>query len=1204
MPLQSSVLPASRKQSATENPYACLSTCTPEQPLSKRVKLSEIKQDMGVENLQIIVDSSDSSCSTLSPPEEFDAVPQLVNATEYVREHLQPSVLCNDTELSLDSSRLSHSISKASLDQLATELKLPSWKLDSIKAGGSLLIFGNKDSAPLSELAQGPGSSSRKEIMNPPHQRFHASPTNWKISSADHNRFVFLETIKGVPPEAAVWVDGYHGNQVNPTRWISAMPNQKAVYHYNSRPPVANKFYGIAPNYICADSKKSAASIFVQRKFHKRPGKGASAGTKAEKRARPADGAYDSPHAFSLCNTFLASDHDLDVEESMFEGVTSGRRSEGFHARSGNIQDNEVSNSFARYACYDGTGDEKPHTSPSKSQEITEEDINDLPVFERSARIGIRVIYITRDPNTGDRIPLVDYVQEEDERYRYVRDELARGRENRSIVDSVSIDCPRIKQNDLKARLHLAYDNLEERLNFLIREGKLDPQTYTGQPPDTPNTNNKKPVSLLISLDDDRTGFDGPANGPDSSTPAHQHVPMIHGGKCGSEPPSPRLGPNPRVERFPTPPPKSEGGLFCKDLRVDGDMIQISAEFGYVFVRAGGKKFHYPFNSYPHMRIEEAIGQLCVPEGEQLPLVLVKLLKVQEVYELIVEALYSIWEYGPDNRSETSYLSGSDVDFQPTPVVQSTPVIQSAPVVQSNDDSRPSGRDDKERIYEGEEWTRIVFGDRVPVLKTDSSPKSGREAYLEDLRAFGIPEEWLAPQGSPDEEEEEEGEGEREEEEVEEDEEWGMENPLIKPVFLGDDKPQERKENLYKKLVTPESDVKALSGGGKENPPQQETRVTGELLEVISNMQAELRQLGERHEADSKVMRDQGREMVRMAGRISSLESMVAELAGKLKIRDEEKEELVQKLQQRGPAGGCQDLLGDEDVDLIQFDDPSDLKEVPVAEGSEGHRVAVVTEWEPLAPIPDDTTQLVVVATETGAAAGILERVRRNLKLCRQLVYLEVRGGQLDIRDDEFCQLIKLCPDLVGVALRGAVHLTDASMRSVLTSCRMICGLELSGTPSTPGKITSGPLKGIPHPWQGCSLRELILRHQPEVREEEAQGTIDEEHPCVRLTLANEGHESVLTAGSKSFPPHTYEAMELRRWASLRGELWTDEEFFARSQGGIYDAVREGVARSSVVALLTYKHEFGGLTWMMDDYQMEGGGEGESVVGGEGVFVF
>ncbi|KAK6513788.1 hypothetical protein TWF506_008224 [Arthrobotrys conoides] len=51
----------------------------------------------------------------------------------------------------------------------------------------------------------------------------------------------------------------------------------------------------------------------------------------------------------------------------------------------------------------------------------------------------------------------------------------------------------------------------------------------------------------------------------------------------------------------------------------------------------------------------------------------------------------------------------------------------------------------------------------------------------------------------------------------------GKENPVSKPVCLGDGKPLERETTLYNKTVAPDSDVKALSGGEKENSSKQKT---------------------------------------------------------------------------------------------------------------------------------------------------------------------------------------------------------------------------------------------------------------------------------------------------------------------------------------------------------------------------------------------
>ncbi|KAK6505848.1 hypothetical protein TWF481_007738 [Arthrobotrys musiformis] len=541
-------------------------------------------------------------------------------------------------------------------------------------------------------------------------------------------------------------------------------------------------------------------------------------------------------------------------------------------------------------------------------------------------------------------------------------------------------------------------------------------------------------------------------------------------------------------------------------------MIRISIERGFVCVLAGGKKYSYELNTYPRLTREEVISKLGGGARHRPPPVMSRLLKLDVVYEAVLEALdstfegYRDWE-GAENRrsstSDTSYLSGSEPPLDLRPSLKVRPTSPAAVEVRcpglkkfTMPEEEPA--DEEPGLYTREEWLRLVL-------------RRCYEGFVEV---------------------EEEGEG-------------------------------ERKENLCKKLVAPESDVKAPSGGEKGNSPKQKTYE--ELLEEVR----------------------------RMAGRIERLEEEVAELRGKLRTQEGEEEEEYEEeeeLQQWGPARGQQGQILDEDVDLIEFDDPSDFEKVlPAEDGGDDDRVAVVTELEPLVPIPSNTTQLIVVATETGAAAGILERVREDVRLCRGLVYLEVRGGQLDIEDDDFCQLIQLCPDLVGVAVRGGVNLTDVSMRCVLTSCQMICGLELSGQPSTPGKISSRPLQGISDSWLGYSLRELILKHQPAIEEEEVMRVVEEERPCLRVTLAvgeEEGGKKVVVASS--WPPQTYQGGVLERWVSLRGELWTEEESFRRSQEGMLGAVREGVARSSVPELLVYRPDRGGLTWMLDDYQMEG----------------
>ncbi|KAF3259135.1 hypothetical protein TWF217_005276 [Orbilia oligospora] len=318
-----------------ENPLSCLSESAPSNiPLSKRVKLSEIKHNMGIENITVNTESSDSSCSTISLPEDFDPVPALVNATGYVRKHLQQSVLCHDTELSLLSSESSHRLSADTLENLALDSKFPSWKLDSIKAGGSLLAFGNDDGAPLSEVAGPPGPRSRTEGMANTPQTFRYSPTSWKITSAERDFFVFLETIKGVPPETVMWTDHQHGSYINPTTWVSSVHQRKGVYHYSSQTSAADKFSPVFPNYVCDDSKESAAHILVQRKGYKPQRRGADAETKCEKQPHPADGV----DGLSECPLPDKEIHDPDHEMA---AVRFGVIADGLHDRNSDVDVND-----------------------------------------------------------------------------------------------------------------------------------------------------------------------------------------------------------------------------------------------------------------------------------------------------------------------------------------------------------------------------------------------------------------------------------------------------------------------------------------------------------------------------------------------------------------------------------------------------------------------------------------------------------------------------------------------------------------------------------------------------------------------------------------------------------------------------------------------------------------------------------------------
>ncbi|KAF3103490.1 hypothetical protein TWF102_003680 [Orbilia oligospora] len=624
---------------------------------------------------------------------------------------------------------------------------------------------------------------------------------------------------------------------------------------------------------------------------------------------------------------------DVDVNDDLCEDFRSSAEMAGSIGRQ----------SYGFDASYDDDDD------VSIAIENTEDREERFPAFERSCWVEIRVIYITRDPVSRQRIVLVDHVQEEDERYRHVRDQLARSKRERLSVDNPTIDCP---------SLHLAYDHLEERLKL---------------PPDAPLTANEKPISLVISNDDDNhSGYDGNVNNPfkpDGNIP-------IHGGRCGSGRSSPMHdlgGADP-----------SGSGEVCGGRRG---------------VRCGGG------GSGDH------------------------------------------FEYGKrDVPSESSYLSGTGHPLIP---VEST---------------GPAGNIPRWHVP-GDELVKKTLGVR------------------------------------------------------------GKENLLNKLVCLGDGKPLERKENLVKKLVAAEGDVKPLSGWEKDNSSKQKTEEgRGELLDVISSMQEEIRRLSHQREADR-------REVVRMAGE-------VAELRGKLRIREDEEEEemmawegedLEGELQQWGPTRGQQVQIVGEGVDLLKFDDPSDFKKVwPAEDGGDDDQVMVVTE---------EGERGCEVVQELGVPGG--------------------EGGPADPRP-------------------GTVRLAFHS-----------------------GADFVAPLTGIPYPWQGCSLRELILRHQPGVEEGGLKKVLEEERPCLRVTLARGGEETVFVAGSSGSPPHNDRAPGPGRWVSLRGKLWEGDEVWRRSQEGIWEGVREGVARSSVLGLLTYKPDCGGLTWMLDDYQMDGRSNNPNGLNGE-----
>ncbi|KAK6336097.1 hypothetical protein TWF696_001665 [Orbilia brochopaga] len=119
-------------------------------------------------------------------------------------------------------------------------------------------------------------------------------------------------------------------------------------------------------------------------------------------------------------------------------------------------------------------------TDPSKwpswindDSDVCEDDIENAPIFERSNGEGIRVVYIRKDPKTGKRTPIVDFVCEHDERYELVRDLIDQGRGTNSTVDNLTVDCPQVSEQELRVRLAIAYNNLDAKMDSLKAEGKF-----------------------------------------------------------------------------------------------------------------------------------------------------------------------------------------------------------------------------------------------------------------------------------------------------------------------------------------------------------------------------------------------------------------------------------------------------------------------------------------------------------------------------------------------------------------------------------------------------------------------------------------------------------------------------------------------------------------------------------------------------------
>ncbi|KAF3904215.1 hypothetical protein ABW21_db0204054 [Orbilia brochopaga] len=448
--------------------------------------------------------NSTSSTGSYSSFDSFDQAWYISYSSRYLQDHLAPGMYCQQRVLSTDAADPRLVLSENELNSIARNQYIPPWKMGSIKSGGDLMHYGADGCYPLSEIGEYHTFRRNSETATERSGRINSNLDGWKLVSAISGRVALLDMGAGIPPDCAVWKDNDRGRKLNPTNWASKSHTTAGLYVYRQPHGQDPRLVGVASTHNDEDAIYCAENlVFVwkpdmvrqqisenhkevrvhPRIYYQKPGNPTNNGHAVIKdmendgtslqhqqlgaQLHSATGFHPSDTGINIkssdASQFPASDNAMKLvnnpAQKAVRGLDSARQVSGGGGQ-------------VHIQC-DGAADEAKWPSwINDGSGVCEEDIENAPVFERSNGEGIRVVYITKDPGTGRRVPIVDFVGEHDERYNPVKEMVEQGRCNGSTADNLTVDCPQVNERELRARLALAYDNMEAKLSLLKRQEK------------------------------------------------------------------------------------------------------------------------------------------------------------------------------------------------------------------------------------------------------------------------------------------------------------------------------------------------------------------------------------------------------------------------------------------------------------------------------------------------------------------------------------------------------------------------------------------------------------------------------------------------------------------------------------------------------------------------------------------------------------
>ncbi|KAF3902912.1 hypothetical protein AA313_de0209428 [Arthrobotrys entomopaga] len=1086
--------------------------------------------------IQVAVDEIadwSTECSSISDDYVFDAARTIMTATRYVQHHIGTSFFDNQTSLPPNAKTPEVTLEEAEINHLATENGWPAWKTASIKHQSTMFELGGNNRLPLSLILAHPRRRRDSEVKRENPEYFYTYVEGWKKDSINNNVLILVEMVSGEPPECAVWEDGQEGTLLNGTKWLSVGKHGKPLYAYDKAQIFKTHVARVWPNTIYPESKRCAKDFILVLKR-----------SNAEVSGR------------------TEKSHPKGCFVSHFDGVQE------------NLTDTEHfpkdtlvgSKHYRPQPTYDGASDQSKWPSwLSKYQDWSEEDASKLPVFERSNGEGIRVIYVTRDPSTKEPIPLVDYVQEEDERYPFVRDMIEKGSEGGTPADSLTVDCPQVGQEELRDRLNMAYDHLEERVAYLEGEGEIIPKRARPSAAKPTRDPSDRLATLLVGpkgpipLDGAADGFEGGDSEYDSD------IENVYESKDWSSPI--------RVAR------EAEGRAFANVTSLPPPMREY-IDSSLMLARAYEQKGR----EYDAVSINTAYSDYLErrASGEKDTRLKVKEKEKKEAEGVLIKGLPKCPPSSPDRSASgspsDSNSSGDSLLDTPVPHLSIgildgnySPKLVDNNVVFDDDiepescsvwgSSEGSDTDNELPSPPNEIWDSTQQPEKG-VRSHKRSKESTWDEYAESI----IEERCSQLQRLVNEQKE------------------------INRSILSSIESLQRKDDpegvKLLELFT-ETEIARLtdtkSGPDILNDETSESDADWKLLTIIN------REL-ERFRYPAGVVTPSLASSPNDSSNTGAAENVASPITDNLPGYD------LQPCGSIYDSSSTSSSVEDEDDMLTDYSDMEDCFGYSESRARKRNsslaNLVTFKKWDATRLERKAITQI-VFTSKVKVDSKILDTIIQNKPLCQRLVYFEINNSPDNnneegsgIEDIKIRELVQLCPGLVGIALRGVPSITDETLEIILSRCKFICGVELSGNSNIPGKLSLKGLEALKRPRIACNLRELVILKNPDFDGIDAQDILKEYHPFLQLTYGTGG---TVISYSAMFNPYYQDEADFEnvsRWMLLE-HCMTDEQMEELMEEEL-KAVEEEKGRYSVARVMEYFDKSGGFQFPLDEEQVYG----------------